>query len=232
MATRLLIADDQAVVRAGYRILLDSEDDLTVVGEAADGAQAVAEALRLRPDVVLMDIRMPRMDGLEATRRLAGPGVENPIPVLVVTTFDLDEYVFGALQAGASGFLLKDAEPEVLADACRTVARGDALVAPAVTRRLIEEFSRLRRTGVDTAVLDGLTEREREILAGLARGHSNAGLAKQLFVSEATVKTHVSNLLSKLHLRSRVQAVIVAYETGLVRPGDFGIAALLTVDPD
>lgn len=232
MATRLLIADDQAVVRAGYRILLDSEDDLTVVGEAGDGAQAVAEALRLRPDVVLMDIRMPRMDGLEATRRLAGPGVDNPIPVLVVTTFDLDEYVFGALQAGASGFLLKDAEPDELADACRTVARGDALVAPAVTRRLIEEFSRLRRSGVDPAVLDELTERERQILAGLSRGHSNAGLAKELFVSEATVKTHVSNLLAKLHLRSRVQAVILAYETGLVRPGDVGLEALLTSEPD
>jgi DNA-binding NarL/FixJ family response regulator len=232
VATRVLIADDQVIVRAGYRILLEAEDDLEVVGEAGDGVAAVAEAQRLRPDVVLMDIRMPRLDGIEATRRLAGPDVAEPIPVLVVTTFDLDDYVFGALQAGASGFLLKDAEPEVLAAALRTVARGDALVAPSVTRRLIEEFSRLRRSGVDAGVLAELTEREREILLGLSRGFSNAGLARALYLSEATVKTHVSNLLSKLHLRSRVQAVILAYETGLVRPGDVGLGDLLGAEAE
>lgn len=220
MATRVLIADDQAIVRAGYRFLIDSEDDLTVVGEAADGVSAVTSAHLLQPDVLLMDIRMPRMDGIQATRELTSGARRTAVPVLIITTFDLDEYVFGALLAGASGFLLKDVEPDVLLAGVRTVARGDALVAPAVTRRLIEEFTRLQqRTGVDPRLLDELTDRQREILTYLASGYSNAGLARALHVSEATVKTHVSNLLTKLQLRSRVQAVILAYETGLVRPG-------------
>jgi len=217
---RVLVVDDQGLVRAGFRMILEAQPDIEVVGEAADGLDAVAAAGRLRPDVVLMDIRMPRLDGLEATRRLAGPGVADPVRVLMLTTFDLDEYVFEALRAGASGFLLKDLPREDLVDAVRVVARGDALLAPQVTRRLIEEFAR-RPTGVgpDPAALQALTARERETLELLARGMSNAEMATTLYVSEHTIKTHVGNVLAKLGLRDRIQAVILAYEVGLVQPG-------------
>jgi DNA-binding NarL/FixJ family response regulator len=216
----VLVVDDQGLVRAGFRMILEAQPDIEVVGEAADGLDAVAAARRLRPDVVLMDIRMPRLDGLEATRRLAGPGVERPVRVLMLTTFDLDEYVFEALRAGASGFLLKDLPREDLVAAVRVVARGDALLAPAVTRRLIEEFARRpAATAPDPRVLQALTAREREALELMARGLSNAEMAAALYVSEHTVKTHVGNVLAKLGLRDRIHAVILAYEVGLVQPG-------------
>jgi DNA-binding NarL/FixJ family response regulator len=217
---RVLVVDDQGLVRAGFRMILEAQPDMEVVGEAADGLDAVAAAGRLRPDVVLMDIRMPGMDGLEATRRLAGPGVDDPVRVLILTTFDLDEYVFEALRAGASGFLLKDLPREDLVAAVRVVAGGEALLAPRITRRLIEEFAR-RPAGVepDLSALETLTTREREALELLARGLSNAEMAAALYVSEHTVKTHVGNVLAKLGLRDRIQAVILAYEVGLVRPG-------------
>jgi DNA-binding NarL/FixJ family response regulator len=218
---RVLLVDDQAVVRLGFRMVLDGEPDMEVVGEAADGIAAV-DAVAARPvDVVVMDIRMPLLDGIAATERIVE--THPATKVLVVTTFDLDEYVLGALRAGASGFLLKDAEPQALLDAVRTVARGEALVAPAVTRTLIDYAFASGLTGrpaVNPDVLDVLTDREREILVQMARGMSNAELAKALFLGETTVKTHVSNLLTKLHLRSRVQAVVLAYETGLVTPGN------------
>jgi len=216
----VLVVDDQGLVRAGFRMILEAQPDIEVVGEAADGLDAVAAARRLRPDVVLMDIRMPRLDGLEATRRLAGPGVADPVRVLMLTTFDLDEYVFEALRAGASGFLLKDLPREDLVAAVRVVAAGDALLAPQVTRRLIEEFA--RRPGPGAAApgtLDALTARERETLGLLARGLTNAEIAAALYVSEHTVKTHVGNVLAKLGLRDRIHAVILAYEIGLVQPG-------------
>jgi DNA-binding NarL/FixJ family response regulator len=217
---RVLVVDDQGLVRAGFRMILEAQPDIEVVGEAADGLDAVAAARRLRPDVVLMDIRMPRLDGLEATRRLAGPGVADPVRVLMLTTFDLDEYVFEALRAGASGFLLKDLPREDLVAAVRVVAAGDALLAPQVTRRLIEEFARRpARTDPDPGVVDALTVRERETLGLLARGLSNAEMAAALYVSEHTIKTHVGNVLAKLGLRDRIHAVILAYETGLVQPG-------------
>jgi len=219
MSIRVLIADDQAVFRRGFRALVGDEPDLEVVGEAEDGIQAVALARRRQADVVLMDIRMPRMDGLEATRQLAGPGVEETVNVLVLTTFDLDEYVFGALRAGAAGFLLKDAEPQALLDAVRTVARGQGLIAPEVTRRLIARFADISPDTSREPLLEELTDREREVLLLIAQGHSNAEIAQLLVVEEATIKSHVSRLLSKLQLRSRVQAVILAYETGLVSPG-------------
>jgi DNA-binding NarL/FixJ family response regulator len=222
MTTKVLLADDQAMVRTGFRMILNAEPDLRVVGEAEDGHAAVAEALRLRPDVVLMDIRMPRMNGVEATRHLAGPGVAHPVKVIVVTTFDLDEYVLDALRSGASAFLLKDAPADTLVQAVRVVARGDALLDPGVTRRLLDRFA-ARLPAVDPALarsLEALTEREREILTLVARGLSNAKIAAQLFLGETTVKTHVSNLLAKLRLRDRVQAVVLAYEAGVVRPGD------------
>ena len=217
---RVLLADDQALVRAGFRALLDAQEGIEVVGEAADGLDAVDAARRLRPDVVLMDIRMPRLDGLEATRRLAGPGLADPVRVLILTTFDLDEYVFEALRAGASGFLLKDLPREDLVAAVRVVAGGEALLAPSITRRLIEEFAR-RPVGAapDPAALEDLTARERESLELMARGLSNAEMATALYVSEHTVKTHVGNVLAKLGLRDRIHAVILAYEVGLVRPG-------------
>ena len=223
MTIRVLVVDDQALVRAGLGVILDAQADIEVVGEAADGLEAIDAARRLRPDVVLMDIRMPRMDGLEATRRILGDGATGPPRVMILTTFDTDEHVFESLRAGASGFLLKDAPREQLVEAVRTVAAGDALLAPSVTRRLIDEFS--RRPVPDerpTAALESLTAREREVLDALARGLSNAEMAEALFVGEATAKTHVSNVLGKLGLRDRVQAVIRAYETGLVRPGDGG----------
>jgi DNA-binding NarL/FixJ family response regulator len=218
MSTRVLIADDQALVRAGFRKLLESAPDVEVVGEAGDGREAVDLARRLRPSLVLMDIRMPRLDGIEATRRLTADG--EAARVLILTTFGLDDYVYEALRAGASGFMLKDAPPEELLAAVEVVARGDALIAPAVTRSVIEEFVR-RSPGErpPPPVLDGLTEREREVLELLARGLSNAEIAERLVVSAGTVKTHVAHVLSKLDLRDRVQAVILAYEAGVIAPG-------------
>ena len=220
MTIRVVVADDQAVVRAGFRTILESEVDIEVVGEAADGTAAVAVARRHRPDLVLMDVRMPGTDGIAATRELAGATATNPVPVLVITTFDLDEYVFAALRAGASGFLLKDTEPDDLVAAVGVVAAGDGLVAPTVTRRLIKEFARASEPpapGPD--VLADLTDREREILLLVAKGLSNTEIAESLVLSESTVKTHVGNLLAKLGCRDRVQAVVLAYESGVVRPG-------------
>ena len=214
----VLLADDQALVRGGLRAMLEAEDDLRVVGEAADGADAVEQTLLRKPDVVLMDIRMPGTDGIEATRRLAQRG--SPARVLVVTTFDLDEYVFAALRAGASGFLLKDADPDRLVEAIRTVATGETLLAPTVTRRLVERFVRGPDPGAASRErFAELTERELEVLGLVARGLSNAEIAATLFLSEATVKTHVTRCLTKLGLRDRVQAVVLAYETGLAVPG-------------
>ena len=217
---RILVVDDQALIRSGLRMILESEADMTVVGEAADGREAVESGRRLRPDVILMDVRMPVMDGIDATRTLVGAGL-NPDPsVLILTTFDLDEYVYAAIRAGASGFLLKDAPPDDLIHAIRVVAGGDALLAPSVTRRLIEEFAARPTANTQPDGMDDLTEREVEVLRSLAAGHSNAEIAEALYVSEATVKTHVSHILTKLDLRDRVQAVVVAYESGLVRPGE------------
>ena len=217
MTIRLLLADDQELVRTGFRLILNAEPDLDVAGEAGDGSQAVNEAARLRPDVVLMDVRMPGVDGIEATRRL-GRLTPNPPRVLMLTTFDLDQYVYDALRAGASGFLLKDAPAAQLVDAIRVVAAGDALLAPTVTRRMIAEFAR-RPLPADEPALAELTGRELEVLKLVARGRSNAEIAKQLYISDATVKTHVKRVLAKLSLRDRVQAVVLAYETGLVQPG-------------
>jgi DNA-binding NarL/FixJ family response regulator len=219
--TRVLIADDQPLMRTGFRMILDAEPDIEVVGEAVDGEEAIRLAARVRADVVLMDVRMPRLDGIEATRRLAGPGVEDPVRVLILTTFDLDEYVLSALRAGASGFLLKDAPPEDLVEAIRIVAAGDALIAPSVTRRLLDRFATSLPDPAATrpAALDSLTAREVEVLGLVARGMSNAEIAERLVVSETTVKTHVGRILAKLDLRDRVQAVVLAYETGIVRPG-------------
>jgi DNA-binding NarL/FixJ family response regulator len=214
--TRVLVVDDQALVRGGFTMILESEPDITVVGEAADGVEAIRIVAEESPDVVLMDVRMPRMDGIEATRRITAAGRAR---VLVLTTFDLDEYVYDAVRAGASGFLLKDVRPRDLAHAVRTVAAGDSLVAPAVTRRLLAEFVRRPPAGRRAERLAALTEREVEVLALMARGWSNAELAADLVLSETTVKTHVTRILTKLGVRDRVQAVVVAYETGLVVPG-------------
>jgi DNA-binding NarL/FixJ family response regulator len=220
VSINLLIVDDQPLLRAGFRMILEAETDLRVVGEAADGRSAVEAAQRLRPDVVLMDIRMPVMDGVEATRLLAGPGVEDPIRVLVLTTFDLDEYIVEALRNGASGFLLKDVPPEQLVEAVRIIAVGGALLAPSVTRRLLDAFAhRLPRADAAPATTADLTVRELEVLRLMAAGQSNAEIADALVVSETTVKTHVSRVLMKLDLRDRVQAVVFAYETGIVQPG-------------
>jgi DNA-binding NarL/FixJ family response regulator len=213
---RVLLADDQELVRAGFRMILETQADLQVVGEAADGVDAVAATRRLRPEVVLMDIRMPNLDGLQATKQLMAAGSASR--VVILTTFDLDEYVYQALAAGASGFLLKNAPPEQLISAVRVVAAGDALLAPSITRRVIQQFARLPAPG-GTDALAGLTERERQVLQLVARGLSNAEIAAELVVSDATVKSHVAHLLSKLRLRDRVQAVVLAYESGLVRPG-------------
>jgi DNA-binding NarL/FixJ family response regulator len=222
VSIRVLVVDDQALVRAGFRMILEAQADIDVVGEAGDGLQAAEVAGRLSPDVVLMDIRMPRLDGIEATRRLAGA-----TRVVILTTYDLDEYVFDALEAGASGFLPKHAPPEDLVRAVRVVAGGEALLAPSVTRRLIEEFARRPVPAAHRpAELDSLTEREREVLALVARGLTNAEIAARLHVGEATVKTHVAHLLDKLGVRDRVQAVILAYEVGLVARGADGGAAL------
>ena len=210
---RVLVVDDQSMVRAGFRMLLSQEPDIEVVGEASNGLEAIDKAQRLGPTVILMDIRMPELDGLEATRRiLAADAVAR---ILVLTTFDLDEYVYEALRAGASGFVLKDDPPEQLLVAIRTVAAGDALLSPAVTKRVIGEFTRIRRPTAPKG-LDELTEREREVLSLIAAGHSNAEIGKELFISETTVKTHVTHLLQKLDLRDRVQAVVLAYQAGLV----------------
>ena len=219
MSIRIVIADDQAVVRSGFRAILEDEPDLEVVGDAADGIAAVEVARSRSADVVLMDVRMPRLDGLQATRRLAGPGVEDPIDVIVVTTFDLDDYVFGALRAGAAGFLLKDASPETLVTAIRAVASGHGLIAPEVTRRLIARFAAATPDPARRHELERLSEREREVLLEVAHGRSNGQIARRLFYEEATDKSHVSSNLLKLGLHSRVQAVILAYETGFVSPG-------------
>jgi DNA-binding NarL/FixJ family response regulator len=214
----VLLADDQSMVRAGFRMILESEPDIAVVGEAANGEQATAATRRLRPDVVLMDIQMPGEDGLQATRRITdSPDLASR--VVILTTFERDEYVFEALQCGASGFLLKNAPPEELVHAVRVVAAGDALLAPSVTRRIIEQFARRPIAPELGERVQSLTQREREVLIMLARGKSNAELAAELFVTEGTIKTHVSSLLAKLGLRDRVQAVVLAYESGLVTPG-------------
>jgi DNA-binding NarL/FixJ family response regulator len=220
VSIRLLIVDDQELVRTGFRLFLETQDGLEVVGEAGDGREAVERARELRPDVVLMDIRMPHMDGVEATARLTEAGIEPPPRVLVLTTFDLDEYVFGALRAGAAGFLLKDASRERLVEAIRVVHGGDALLSPSITRRLVEDFAaRTDPLEPPSALLDELTPREREVLVLVARGLSNGEIAERLVVTEATVKSHVGNLLLKLGLRDRVQAVVFAYEHGIVVAG-------------
>jgi DNA-binding NarL/FixJ family response regulator len=217
VTVKVLIADDQELVRAGFSMIIGSRDDLEVVGEAGDGLAAVALAAREKPDVVLMDVRMPRMDGIEATRRLVQAG--NAAKIIILTTFDLDEPVFAALRAGASGFLLKDIRPDELADAVRLVARGEALLAPTVTRRLLDRFAGELPGGAPPPALDALSDRELEVLKLVARALSNDEIAEELTLSRATVKTHLSAILTKLGLRDRVQAAVLAYETGLVRPG-------------
>jgi DNA-binding NarL/FixJ family response regulator len=218
---RVLVCDDQALVRSGFRMIIDAREDLEVVGEAEDGLQAIALTRKLDPDVILMDVRMPELDGVEATRLVVAAG--SRARVLILTTFDLDEYVYEAIRAGASGFLLKDVQPTQLVDAIRVVAAGEALLAPTVTRRLLDRFADRFPDGDKPPPppgLDSLTERELEVLKLLAQGLSNAELAERLFLSEATVKSHISSVLRKLHLRDRVQAVVLAYEAGLVRPGN------------
>jgi DNA-binding NarL/FixJ family response regulator len=218
MSVRVLVVDDQSLVRSGFRLVLEASGDVDVVGEAGDGEQALALAAELRPDVVLMDLRMPVMDGLEATRRLlAAP--DGP-RVLVLTTFDLDEHVYDAMKAGASGFLLKDVRPEQLVAAVRAVHEGEVLLSPALTRRLVEQYVERSRPGTPPVGLESLTERERDVLVRVGRGLSNAEIACDLYVSEATVKTHVNHLLAKTGLRDRAQAVVLAYESGLLRAGD------------
>ena len=218
---KVLVVDDEALVRSGFRLILSTEDDIDVVGEAANGVEAIELAARLRPDVVLMDIRMPQLDGVEATKRLAEEGQR----VLILTTFDLDEYLFAAVKAGASGFLLKDVPPDDLIEAVRAVSRGDALVEPRMTRRLLTEFARsgagsmAGRGGPVPTGWNDLTDREVEVFQAMARGLSNAEIAEELFISETTVKSHVAHVLMKLQLRDRVQAVVLAYESGLVAPG-------------
>jgi len=220
MTIRVLLCDDQALVRSGFRMILEARPGLQVVGEAEDGAQAVSLAAQTQPDVILMDVRMPNLDGVEATRQIVDGG--SPARILVLTTYDLDEYVYAAIRAGASGFMLKDVQPAQLAEAIRVIAAGDALLAPSVTRRLLGQFARTlpgpRFRPASPASLSALTERETEVLRLLAAGLSNAELAGRLYISEATVKSHVSSLLRKLGLRDRVQAIILAYDTGLVTP--------------
>ncbi|HEX6762652.1 MAG TPA: response regulator transcription factor [Gaiellaceae bacterium] len=218
---RILLVDDQALVRAGFRMILDAEAEMEVVGEAGDGREAIDQVRELRPDIVLMDIRMPELDGLEATRRILEAGDDAP-KILMLTTFDLDEYVYEALRAGASGFLLKDTPPEQLVSAIEVISDGEALLSPTITRRVISEF--VKGTGPKPQAqfprLEDLTAREREVLVLIARGLSNAEIANTLFVSETTVKTHVARILMKLNLRDRVQVVVLAYESGTVQPGE------------
>ena len=216
---RVVVADDHALVRGGFQMILEAQPDIEVTGEAANGLEAVELARSLAPDVVLMDVRMPGLDGIEATRRVTAASVPGP-RVLMLTTFDLDEYVYRAIRAGASGFLLKDVRPAELVHAVRVVSSGDTLLASAITRRLLEEFIRRPLPGQRPAELGELTDRESEVLGLVARGLSNAEIAQRLFLGETTVKTHVTRVLTKLHLRDRVQAVVLAYESGLVRPGD------------
>jgi DNA-binding NarL/FixJ family response regulator len=228
--TRVLIVDDQALVRGSFRLLVDSAEDLTVVGETGTGADALALARTTRPDVVVMDVRMPEMDGIEATRRISADPDLDQVRVLILTTFDLDEYVYAALRAGASGFLLKDAPPATLLTGIRSIAAGEGMLAPTVTKRLIEEFS-LRPEGPAPRRLDALTEREQEVLTLIAKGLSNTELAETLFVSMATVKTHISRLLAKLQARDRAQLVIAAYESGLVTAGPLPRETRARIDP-
>ncbi|SEM10989.1 DNA-binding response regulator, NarL/FixJ family, contains REC and HTH domains [Blastococcus sp. DSM 46786] len=218
MSVRVLVADDQEIVRTGLRMILDAQPGIEVVGEAADGAAAVELARRLRPDVCLLDIRMPGTDGLEATRRLAGPDVADPIPVVVITTFDLDEHVYAALRAGARGFLLKDAGPDLLAQAVHAAARGDALIAPSVTARLLDAFAGAAPVAPPAQPVDPLTDREEDVLAAVARGRSNDEIARELHITLSTVKTHVGSLMAKLGVRNRVEIAIWAHETRRLPP--------------
>ncbi|MGH2654750.1 MAG: response regulator [Actinomycetota bacterium] len=219
---KVLLADDQALVRAGFRSLLDAQPDIEVVGEASDGEQALRLALELRPDVVLMDIRMPGMDGLTATRRITSDERSSGVRIVILTTFGLDEYVFEAIRSGASGFLVKDAEPDELVHAVRVAAAGDALLSPSVTRRLIDEFASRAKEPPPASGLDELTDREREVVGLVAEGLSNAEIAGRLFMSSATAKTHVSRAMGKLGARGRAHLVVIAFESGLVRPGWLG----------
>jgi DNA-binding NarL/FixJ family response regulator len=219
MSIKVFLADDEAMIRAGLRMILETEPDIEVVGEAEDGQKTINNVLRIKPDVVLMDIQMPNMDGLEATRQIQEMKDKVSSRVLILTTFERDEYIFQALRLGACGFLLKNAPPEDLISAIRVVAKGDALLSPSVTRRIIEEFAKHPIKTSPTQDIKGLTEREIEVLQLIARGQNNSEIARKLVVSEVTVKTHVSNILGKLNLRDRVQAVVFAYESGLVQPG-------------
>lgn len=216
MTIRLIVADDQDLVRTGLAMILNAQPNIEVVGEAANGVEAVELAQRLRPDVCLLDIGMPKMDGIEATKVLAGPDVEDPIPIVIITTFDRDEYVYGALKAGARGFLLKDADQDLLVQAIHAAATGDALVAPNITARLLQTFASIERSAAPLQPIDPLTEREEEVLTEVAQGKTNAEIAEELFISNSTVKTHVARLMTKLQARNRVEIVIWAYETGRV----------------